>query len=177
MTGLCATLSRLTPLCVTPFVVACGGDRSGSPTCGLAALAGPTLIQERLKRSPFVLSDAPRGLAASLPARVAGTGQQGEVAVAYSGPRLTMTYQGPNFPPFATDTTVYGLLVVDDSTQRAQGVLIYEGLRPPATYPRLGVVSGAGTDRSIPLYGVRVDWSGVSNPRCPLLGAPVPPPQ
>ena len=148
----------------------CGGDRSGSPTCGLAALAGPMLIQEQLKRLPFVLTDAPRGLPASLPARVAGTAQQGEVAVNYRGPRLTMAYEGPGVPPFPTDSTVYALLVVDDSTQRAQGVLIYEGVRPPETYPRLGVVTWA--DKAIPLYGVRVDWASVSNPRCPLLGAP-----
>jgi len=160
---------------LTSLAVSCGGDRSGSPTCGLAALAGPMLIQEQLKALPFVLTDAPRGLPASLPARVAGTGQQGEVAVGYRGSQLAMTYQGPSFPPLPTDSTVYALLVVDDSTQRAQGVLIYEGLRPPNTYPQLGVVAGA--DKAIPLYGVRVDWASVSNARCPLLGAPVPPPQ
>lgn len=153
----------------------CGGDRSGSPTCGLAALAGPMLIQEQFKRLPFVLTDAPRGLPASLPARVAGTAQQGEVAVSYRGPRLTMAYAGPGVPPLATDTTVYALLVVDDSTQRAHGVLIYESVRPPATYPQLGVVTWA--DKSIPLYGVRLDWASVSNPRCPLLGTPAPRPE
>src|SRR5207249_4608379 len=80
---------------------------------------------------PFVLTDAPRGLSASLPTIVAGTSHQGEVTVAYEGPRLALTYQGPSFPPFPTDSAVYGVLVVDDSTQRAQGVLIYESVRPP----------------------------------------------
>lgn len=177
MTALSAMLSRVTLFCLTPLVVSCGGDRSGSPTCGIAALAGPMLIQERLKQAPFVLTDAPRGLATSLPARVAGSGQQGQVAVSYRRHQLSMTYQGPNFPALPTDTTVYALLVVDDSTQRAEGVLIYEGARPPATYPSLGVVTAAGTDQSIPLYGVRVDWSSMSNPRCPLLGGPVQRPQ
>src|SRR5205807_3839677 len=93
---------------------------------------------------PFVLTDAPRGLSASLPALVAGTSHQGEVSVAYEGPRLALTYQGPSFPPFPTDSAVYGLLVVDDSTQRAQGVLIYESVRPPPSFPQLGTVRGGG---------------------------------
>lgn len=154
---------------------ACGGrDQSHSPTCGMAQLIGPSLIQEQLRLLPFVLTEAPRGLPSTLPARVAGSAQQSTVAIATNGPRLTMGYQGSNFPPYVSDTTVYGLLVVDDSTQRAEGVLLYEGQRPPKTYPQLGTVTGG--DKSIPLYGVRVDWASVSNPRCPLLGAPASPP-
>src|SRR6266542_2619062 len=105
-----ATLSRVTLFRVTPFLLTslafCGGDRSRSPTCGLAQVAGPALIQQQLTKLPFVL--------------------------------------------------------------------IYESQRPPPTYPQLGEVGGG--DRSIPLYGVRVDWPSVSNPRCPLLGTPVEPP-
>lgn len=170
-----ATLSRVTPFLVTSLVVlSCGGDRSRSPTCGLALLVGPRMIQQQLTILPFVLTDAPRGLSASLPALVAGTSHQGEVTVAYEGPRLALTYQGPSFPPFPTDSAVYGVLVVDDSTQRAQGVLIYESVRPPPSFPQLGTVrgGGGGTDKTIPLYGVRVDWPSVSNSRCPLLGPP-----
>jgi hypothetical protein len=164
---------RITALVLTALASACGGDRTRSPTCGLALLVGPRLIQQQLTVLPYVLSEAPRGLSASLPALVAGTSQQGEVSVSYAGPRLALTYRGPNFPPFPNDTTVYALLVVDDSTQRAQGVLIYESIRPPTTFPQLGTV--AGGDKAVPLYGVRVDWASVSNPRCPLLGAPAPP--
>lgn len=140
----------------------------------MAQLIGPSLIQEQLRLLPFVLTEAPRGLPSTLPARVAGSAQQSTVAIATNGPRLTLGYQGSNFPPYVSDTTVYGLLVVDDSTQRAEGVLLYEGQRPPKTYPQLGTVTGG--DKSIPLYGVRVDWASVSNPRCPLLGAPASPP-
>ena len=175
-----ATVSRLTPFLATSLVVlSCGGDRSRSPTCGLALLVGPRMIQQQLTILPFVLTDAPRGLSASLPALVAGTSHQGEVTVAYEGPRLALTYQGPSFPPFPTDSAVYGVLVVDDSTQRAQGVLIYESVRPPPSFPQLGTVrgGGGGTDKTIPLYGVRVDWPSVSNSRCPLLGPPAPAPR
>ncbi|OLC04868.1 MAG: hypothetical protein AUH45_01920 [Gemmatimonadetes bacterium 13_1_40CM_69_22] len=171
------TVSRVTLFLLTSLAVCCTGDRSRSPTCGLALLVGPRLIQQQLSVLPYVLTDAPRGLSASLPALVAGMAQQGEVAVAYGGQRLILTYQGPNFPPFPTDSAVYALLVVDDSTQRAQGVLIYESVRPPPTFPQLGTVKGGGGDKTIPLYGVRVDWPSVSNPRCPLLGAPAPAPR
>jgi hypothetical protein len=139
----------------------------------MAQLIGPSLIQEQLKLFPFVLTEAPRGLPSTLPARVAGSAQQGTVAIT-PGPRLTLVYQGSNFPPAVSESSVYGLLVVDDSTQRAEGVLVYEGQRPPKTYPQLGTLTSG--DKSIPLNGVRVDWASVSNPRCPLLGAPASPP-
>lgn len=142
----------------------------------MARLIGPSLIQERLKRSPFVLTEAPRGLPGSLPVLIAGTALQSTVQVSYNRGALTMEYQGAGFPATAvSDTTVYALLVVDDSTQRTQGVLIYESQRPPPSYPSLGELTGGG--RTIPLYGVRVEWQGVSNPRCPLFGAPGAPAQ
>jgi hypothetical protein len=151
-------------------LAACSSDRSHSPTCGLAQVAGPALIQQQLTILPYVITDPPRGLPASLPARVIGQ-QQGAVDVTSTRSGLTLSYTGPAFPAAAvTDTTAYALLVVDDSTQRAQGVLIYESHRPPRSYPQLGNLTGA--ERTVPLYGVRVDWASVSNPRCPLLGAP-----
>ncbi|HEX4574599.1 MAG TPA: hypothetical protein VH158_05660 [Gemmatimonadales bacterium] len=146
-----------------------GGDRSRSPTCGMAQLIGPSLILEQLKQSPYVLTDAPRGLPSSLPARVVGAASQATVSVRYDGRHLTMAYPGANFPVHPTDAFVFALLVVDDSTQRAEGVLLYEAPRPPPSYPQLGSVTGG--DATIPLYGVRVDWRSVNNPGCPLLGA------
>jgi hypothetical protein len=152
---------------------ACGGDRTRSPTCGLAQVAGPALIQQQLTVVPAVLTEAPRGLPASLPARVVGA-PQGTVQVAYGKGGLALSYAGPAFPASSvSDSSAYALLVVDDSTQRAQGVLIYESRRPPPTYPQIGTLA-AGERTSVPVYGVRVSWASVSNPRCPLLG-PAPP--
>src|SRR2546422_4359546 len=163
-----ATLIRATPFCLTLFL-SCGGDRSRSPTCGMAQLIGPSLIQERLRHLPYVLTDAPRGLPGTLPVRVVGTTQQRTVAVTYTKGALTMAYQGAGFPATSvSDSTAYGILVVDDSTQRAEGVLIYESRRPPEGYPSVGALTGG--DRTLPVYGVRVDWANVSNPKCPLLG-------
>src|SRR2546426_5251232 len=68
-----------------------------------------------------------------------------------------MGFEKAEFPLTAT----YALLVVDDSTQRAMGVLIYES-EPPKSYPRLGTVTGGPNgEKTIPLYGVRVDWPSV----------------
>jgi hypothetical protein len=165
-------LATVAALCATTWA-GCAGDRARSPTCGIAQLAGPALIQQQLANLSYVLTEAPRGLPASLPARVVFVGEgpkppPGEVLIAYSGNHLVMGYQGAGFP---AGPGGYGLLVVDDSTRRAQGVLVYES-QVPRNYPELGTVTGA--DRSIPLFGVRVDWAGVNNPRCPLLGAATP---
>jgi hypothetical protein len=152
---------------------ACAGDRARSPMCGIAQIAGPALIQQQLANIPYVLTEAPRGLPAALPARVVFVGEgpkpaPGQVLIAYTGNQLVMGYQGAGFP---APPGGYGLLVVDDSTRRAQGVLVYES-QVPRNYPELGSVTGA--DRGIPLFGVRVDWAGVNNPRCPLLGDATP---
>ena len=151
-------------LCAASFA-ACAGDRAHSPTCGLAQVVGPSLIQQQLVRAPSVLNDAPRGLPETLPARVVGQPQQGGMLVAYNRGQLVMGYQGGGFP---TPPGGWALLVVDDSTQRAEGVLVYES-EGPRHLAAIGTVTGS--ERSIPLFGVRVDWAGVNNARCPLLGA------
>ena len=147
----------------------CAGDRARSPTCGIAQLVGPTIVQQHMTNGANILADAPRGLPSTLPARVAGQTQEGQVLVAYDKAHLVMGYEGAGFPPSPGG---FAVLVVDDSTDRAQGVILYEP-DAPQSLPQLGAVTGA--DRSIPLYGVRVDWADVSNPRCPLLGAPAAP--
>jgi hypothetical protein len=144
-------------------VAACGG-RSRTPPCGLGTAAAPTVILQRLDAG-YALSEVPRGLPDRLPARVIGE-RQGEVLVAHEGNRLALGYQGAGFP---TDTTyAFGLLVVDDSTQRVVGVLLYGSSTVPRQRPVLGSVTGGS--QSLALYGVRVDWVELNNPRCPLLG-------
>jgi len=159
---------------------ACGGDRSRTMVCGLSQLAGPMLIQQRLMNPRYVLTEPPRGLPPALPARVAQQQQQdGRVSIGYTDQRavgqLVLSYEGADFPTASVnDTMSYAVLVVDDTSQRAMGLLVYETRRPPPEYPRVGIMEGGPASRrvSIPVYGVRVEWTGVSNSRCPLLGAP-----
>ena len=89
------------------------------------------------------------------------------MAVGYTDGTMTGRFDGPAFPQNSDSLNGYALLVVDDTSQRVQGVLIYESTLP-RNHPRLGLV--ASGDRSLPLYGVRVDWLSMTNPKCPLLG-------
>ena len=145
-------------------LAACGGPRSGSAACGLVQATGPFVVQQQLDLPRQLLTDVPQGLPAEMPARVVGQ-RETRGAVAYRDGQLAVTYAGPGFP---TDSQVgYGVLIVDDSSQRAMGVLIFDASPPPGR-PELGVVTSG--ERSVPLFGVRVLFAEVSNPRCPLLG-------
>src|SRR2546423_15142863 len=83
---------------------ACGRGSGGSPTCGLAMLAGPSLITSQLANARAVLTDPPRGIPDSLPARVieqkAGSGGEGAgvVGLAAEG-QISMYFPGPRIPP------------------------------------------------------------------------------
>ncbi len=155
-------------------LAACAVDKSRSPVCGFEQFVGPRLIQDRLNDARALLTDAPRGLPGLLPARVAGRADTAHAIKGVAGGQLALVYVGNYFPSdtLITDTTVYGLLVVDDSSERVIGLLVYEGIAPPKEYPRIGVVAHEAV--TIPLFGVRVNWAKLYNPRCPLLGtAPV----
>ena len=164
-------LRRLAPIAATGAVAltACSGQRSRGPVCGIALLTGPMLVQQRLDDPNAVLTDVPRGLPESLPIRLGLKADTGRVSVAsQTQGQLLVTYAGRNFP----DSATYALLVVDDSTQRLIGVMVYESPPPRREYPRLGAVMSG--DKAVELLGVRVNWPDVSNPTCPLLGSPAP---
>lgn len=147
------------------FAGACGGGTRGSPTCGIAALAGPSLITSQLSNARAVLTDPPRGLADSLPALIIQLKSRDTGVVIVSrdaAGKVSMLYRGAGFAQRG-----YGLLVVDDTSQRAMGVLILDQ-EEPARHPAIGTIIGGST--ALNLYGVRVDWASVSNPRCPLFG-------
>jgi len=157
---------RLVPLLLLA-AVACGRGTGGSPTCGIGLLAGPALITSQLANARAVLTDPPRGIPDSLPALVIQLQKNDRGAVIVTrGPegKISMQFRGPAFPARG-----YGLLVVDDTSQRAMGVLILDQ-EEPADHPSIGTIVGGGT--ALNLYGVRVDWVGVNNPRCPLFGGP-----
>ena len=158
-------------------VLGCSVDPSRSPVCGMALLVGPRLIYDQLGTTRALLTEAPRGLPATLPARVVGGSDSTFVRVLSEPDRVVLDYQGGKLPNVAAadstgrDSTVFGVLLVDDSTATVEGVLIFDRPRAPRDYPQIGRL-GDG-ERSVPLYGARVNWANVSNPRCPLLGKPV----
>ena len=155
-------------LLVMLLVAACSGGGRGSPTCGIAAIAGPALITSQLANARAVVTDPPRGLPDSLPTLMIQPKSRDTGVVIVSrdaAGRVAMLYRGAGFP-----TRGYALLVVDDTSQRAMGVLIVDQEEPAR--PVIGTIIGGST--ALNLYGVRVDWASVSNPRCPLFGGPPP---
>ena len=59
----------------------------------------------------------------------------------------------------------YGVLVLDQS-EKARGVMLYEGL-PVDGAPRIGTVTvGAAM---LPLIGIQVDPAKIEDPRCPFF--------
>jgi hypothetical protein len=147
--------------------VACNRASSGSPTCGIALLAGPAVITSQLANARAVLTDPPRGLPDSLPVLVIQPQKNDRGAVIVSRDaegKISMQFRGPAFP-----SRGYGLLVVDDTSQRAMGVLVVDQ-EDPAGRPAIGTIIGGST--ALNLYGVRVDWASVNNPRCALFGGP-----
>jgi hypothetical protein len=154
------------PLLMLLAAPACNRGTSGSPTCGIALLAGPSMITSQLSNARAVITDPPRGLPDSLPALVIQQkNDRGAVIVGRDAEgKVSMQFRGPAFPQRG-----YGLLVVDDTSQRAMGVLILDQ-EEPAGHPAIGTVISGST--ALTLYSVRVDWASVSNPRCPLFGGP-----
>jgi hypothetical protein len=152
------------------LAAACGrgaGSSSGSPTCGIAAIAGPALITSQVGNMRAVLADPPRGVPDSLPALVIQQKSRdfGAVIVTRDAAgKISMLYRGTGFPARG-----YGLLVVDDTSQRAMVVLILDQ-EEPQHHSTIGSIVGGGS--ALSLYGVRVDWASVSNSRCPLFGPP-----
>src|SRR5437867_11202191 len=100
---------------------ACSRGGSGSPTCGLALLAGPSLITSQLQNARAVLTDPPRGMPDSLPARVieqrAGSGGNGARIVGCDGEgQVSMQDRGSRLPARG-----YGLRVVVGNSPRVLG--------------------------------------------------------
>src|SRR5258706_302034 len=69
-------MSRRAASIALAALAACGGPRSGSPPCGLALLARPTLILQRVRDTRALLLDAPRGLPDRPPLRIVRPGNQ-----------------------------------------------------------------------------------------------------
>ena len=141
---------------------ACGqGDRGSSFACGIQAIAGPAMVLQQLPVAGRILTAPPEGVTGVVPARVVG--YPSAHALAAPGPEgVVLSYQGEGFPSLPG----FGLLLVEDSLETFKGVLVYE-TEAPRGLPMLGSISNA--TMTLPVYGLRVTWSVVSDPRCPLL--------
>ncbi len=149
-----ALLSLILPL------ASCGLSSRGT-RCGIAALAGPTMLLEEFTKPGTTQSAVPAKMPPVLPVRmVAGQAQRGLVGKADSG--WIVGVDGP-FP----DRPVPGFgVLLSDPVLGVQGVLLYEGLPIPGA-PTLGAVH-IGL-RVVPLIGLETQTVGFQDSRCPLF--------
>jgi hypothetical protein len=149
--------------CIVLVLVAACGEQNpeNSASCGFAILGAANKALEQLYTGTRVLSEVPGDFGGTIPARVPGHGTTPAlVGETDQGP--IVAYDGEGFPP----APGFGVIMVNDSTDAFEGVLIYN-LDPPMGYPVLGGVSNG--QYVIPLLGMRVAWSAVSTERCPLF--------
>ena len=98
---------RRAPLLVLCVLVAlaCSVDPRRSPVCGMALLVGPRLILEQIGTTHPLLTEAPRGLPTTLPARVVGGSDSTFVRVSSERDRVVLDYQGGKLPVVTVDST------------------------------------------------------------------------
>jgi hypothetical protein len=143
-------------------LTACGktADRSRA-ACGLAALAGPTALLTQFSVPRQTLGAPPRDLPERLVSRVVA-GPALPSIVGRTDSSLVIGVEG-SVPP--TIKPGYGVLVLD-TTARARGVMLYEGLAVEGA-PQIGTVTvGSAT---IPLIGIQLDPARIEDPRCPFF--------
>jgi len=154
-------MKRMMLACLVAATGCAEGNPENNPVCGIAALAGASMVLEQFATPGKVLSELPGGVEGIVPARVVGRGTAR--ALAGTGPQgAVLGYEGEGFP----STTGFGLVIVEDSLETFQGILIFE-TEPPRGIPQLGTISSHTT--TLPLYGLRVTWNAVSSERCPLF--------
>jgi hypothetical protein len=149
-------------LVVLLAVGACGksADR-GNPACGLAALAGPTALLTQFSVPRQTLSRPPARLPEHLVTRLVA----GPALPAIVGRSDSLLVIGVDGAIPATIKPGYGVLVLD-TTERARGVMLFEGL-PVEGAPSIGTVNLGAT--TLPLIGIQLDPSRIEDPRCPFF--------
>lgn len=146
--------------------IACSrsGPRENSAVCGFTLLASANMVIQQANNIHRVMREPPADLSSRVAARVVGYGTSTARTEESDSSGLMFYYEGEGFPTIPG----FGVALVDDSSEVFRGVLIYD-LDVPRGYPHLGGI--AGPELVIPLIGLRVMWSAVSDPTCPLFAA------
>jgi hypothetical protein len=141
-------------------LVGCG-PAGGGTGCGIAALAGPTMLLEEFTKPGSTLSTMPSTMPEVLPVRVvAGGAQRGLV-----GKTDTSWIIGVDGPLAADPAPGFGVLLVDRAAG-PQGVLLYQGHPIPGA-PKLGHVNLG--EVNVPFIGLTTQAAGFQDPGCPLF--------
>lgn len=154
-------ISRFHALAALALLAGCSSKGSGGYGCGIAAVAGQSLILEEFTRPGKTLSAPPADLPASLPVRIA-LGPVFRSVVGRADSQLVVGLQGalPDTPAVG-----FGVLIVTPEG-KADGVLLYNG-DPIQGAPKLGIVSAG--DRSLPLIGLQTTVRNFEDASCPIF--------
>jgi hypothetical protein len=139
---------------------ACSSGKE-TPNCGIAALAGPSLLLEEFTKPGRTLSAVPHGMPEVLPVRMAASDAYRGIV----GEADTTWIIGIDAPLPAKPTPGFGVLLVDVE-KGPQGVLLFEG-PPIARAPILGSVNAGSLN--VPLIGIRTALQNFQDPHCPLF--------
>ena len=139
---------------------ACSGGAPRS-ACGVAALAGPTMLLAEFATPGQTLGLPPD----SLPPRLVARMVAGPALPAIVGRTDAAWVIGVEGTIPAKVTPGFGVLVLGlDET--ARGVLLYEG-SPIAQAPVIGTVTIEAA--TVPLLGIQLDPAKYEDPRCPVF--------
>jgi hypothetical protein len=154
--------SRAIACLVLLLSTACSkADRPSSAACGIASLAGPTLLLSEFAVPGQTLATAPDRLPEQVAVRaVAGPVYRGIVGRADS---LVILGVEGTLPPAIKPG--FGVLIVDPQGT-ARGALLYEGASVENA-PVIGTVSMGSL--SLPLLGIQLDPARIEDPRCPFF--------
>ncbi len=143
-------------------IAGCGGrEGPGRAGCGIAALAGPTLLLSEFNTPDQTLGGPPATLPETLVARFA-VGPAYPAFVGRSDSGWVIGVEG-TFPE-NTDPE-YGVLVLNpDGT--ARGLMVYEGAKVTGA-PQIGQVSIGS--KLVPLIGIQLDSVKFEQPGCPFF--------
>lgn len=143
------------------LVVAGCGDRAPRSSCGVAALAGPTLLLDQFSKPNQTLGQAPAVLPPRLVARLAA----GPAYPAVVGRSDSLWVIGVEGQLPAGPEAGFGVLVLDPAG-KARGVMLYPGL-PIAGAPVIGSVTVQSS--TVPLIGIRLDTLKYEDAACPYF--------
>ncbi|HET7042016.1 MAG TPA: hypothetical protein VFI13_08345 [Gemmatimonadales bacterium] len=154
-------MRRALPLLLLTAACTAKPRADGGAVCGIAAVAGPTLVLSEFNTPGATLTRAPTTLPGQLVARFVA-GPAGHAIVGRRGDSLEVGIDGP-VP--AGHTPGFGVLLMG-ADGKARGVLVYDGT-PILNAPSLGAVT-VGAAR-VPLLGLTVEAGRVEDARCPFF--------
>jgi hypothetical protein len=140
---------------------ACDAKNAGNYGCGIAAVAGQSMILEEFTRPGKTLGVLPAEIPEVLLVRLA----LGPVFRAVAGRSDSLLIVGLEGTLPAAPVVDWGVLIVSPAGQ-VQGVLLYQG-DPMKDAPILGSVNAGA--RNLPLVGLATEIANFQDAACPIF--------